>query len=507
MKKILLFIVILASAFTAISCKQAPRPGEVHGEVSYRDRGVSDVIITLTSENDTFSFNTLANGYYYFRSIPPGDYTVSLQFNNRDIDFSIVNYETSENPHLITIVDNGYHVRNIVIPKNEDMGWEGGDDDEEEDDHTLPTAELPILAWYSIPADQATLETYQDLKDCGFNISYSQLSTLEEAQQALELGEQVGVKILFSCSELETNTAEIINQVKDSPALYGYFLSHEPSISDLTDLGEWADRIRIADDEHAIYLNLAPDYADEEIIGSKGYEEYVKEAISEVKPTQISFDFFPIQESGISSSWWQNLEIIKKCGAEAELPFWAFALSSAFDSYPSPEMSYLRLQMYTNLAYGAQCLQYYTYWCPSSNYEAPVASDGTHNEAWDLIKAMNEELQARAGVFVGASLLGVYQTGKEDEQPAGTSPLKTGTISNLLKLNAGDNGAVISHFENGNWEYMMMVNRSHDAGFDYSIIFDHDVQFINRDGSIEDIGTSSEAHLEAGDCAIFRWSN
>ena len=136
-----------------------------------------------------------------------------------------------------------------------------------------------------------------------------------------------------------------------------------------------------------------------------------------------------------------------------------------------------------------------------------MASDGTHNEAWDLIKAMNEELQARAGVFVGASLLGVYQTGKEDEQPAGTSPLKTGTISNLLKLNAGDNGAVISHFENGNWEYMMMVNRSHDAGFDYSIIFDHDVQFINRDGSIEDIGTSSEAHLEAGDCAIFRWSN
>jgi len=32
--------------------------------------------------------------------------------------------------------------------------------------------------------------------------------------------------------------------------------------------------------------------------------------------------------------------------------------------YPQPEMSHLRIQAYTNLAYGAQGLEYFTYQTP-----------------------------------------------------------------------------------------------------------------------------------------------
>ena len=506
MKKILLLIVTLFAAVAAFSCKHEPRPGEVHGTVTYRDPNVADVEITLTSDSDSFSFTTDRSGYYYFRSIPAGDYTASLKYNGKSIDFIIVNYDKKEFPHLITIEDNGFHVRNFEIPNSENLGWDD-EDDEEEDDSTLPKAELPILAWYSIPANMASAERYQELKECGFNISFTHTGTLAEAKQALEFGEQAGVKIMLTCAELETNTAETINQVKDSPALYGYFLRDEPTNADLPALAEWAERVRTADSNHPIYFNLFPNYVDAETLGGD-YEDHVREAIRTVKPNQVSFDFYPIRETGIVPTWWQNLEIIKKCSTDAGLPFWAFALSTAHQPYPIPEMSHLRLQMYTNLAYGATCLQYFTYWCPTPGtwdfHDAPIAEDGTRTDTWNLVKDMNQELQARAGVFVGRTITGVYQTGPVDSQPVGTYPL-TGSHEPLTRLNTNDNGAVISFFDNGKWHYLMMVNRSYVAGFDYTIQFKKDVQLINRDGSIEDIGSCMDAYLEGGDCVILRW--
>ncbi|MBR5033990.1 MAG: carboxypeptidase regulatory-like domain-containing protein [Bacteroidales bacterium] len=508
MKKILLFIVILSAAFSAFSCKQAPRPGEVHGSVLYHDHEIADIDVTLTSDSDSFSFTTKSSGYYYFRQIPVGDYTASLKYKGRELDFSIIDYEKAANPHLITVEDNGFHVRNFAISDKENLDGSGEEEEEEEEnDSVLPEAELPILAWYSIPAAMASEERYQELKDCGFNISFSHTSTLAEAQQALEFGEQAGVKIMLTCAELNSNTAETISQVKDSPALYGYFLRDEPTNADLPALAEWADRVRAADSEHPIYFNLFPNYVDEGTLGGD-YKEHVKEAIRTVKPNQVSFDFYPIRETGIVSTWWQNLEIIKECSEEADLPFWAFALSTSHQPYPIPEMSHLRLQMYTNLAYGAQCLQYFTYWCPTPGtwdfHDAPIEVDGTRTDTWDLVKAMNEELQARAGVFVGMKVTGVYQTGPTDSQPVGTYAL-TGNHEPLTRLNTNENGAVVSFFENGKWKYMMMVNRSYVAGFDYHMEFKKEIQLIDRDGTIENVGNSIDDYLDKGDCVIVRW--
>ena len=512
MKKILLSIVILVSALAVISCKRDPRPGEVHGTATYRDRPIADVVVTIASESNSYSFSTLTDGYYYFRNIPAGDYTASLKYNDKDVAFDIENYEKAEHPHLITIADNGFHVRNFIIPEDEDLGLDTPVIPKE-DDYTLPKAELPILAWYSIPADKATEDAYNELKECGFNISFSHTSTLAEAQQALELGNKTGVKIMLTCSELNTNTAETVNQVKDSPALYGYFLRDEPTNADLPALAQWADRVRSADNNHPIYFNLFPNYVDEATLGGD-YEEHVKEAIKTVKPNQVSFDFYPIRETSdgivIVPTWWQNLEIIKKYSDEAGLPFWAFALSTPHSPYPEPELAHLRLQMYTNLAYGATCLQYFTYWCPTPGtwdfHNAPIALDGTKTSTWTLVKQMNTELQARAGVFVGMKVNGVYQTGPADSQPVGTYPL-TGSHEPLSRLNIKTDGAgaVTSFFENGNWQYLMLVNRSCIAAFDYLIEFKKDVQIVERDGTVRDLGNSDDTNLDAGDCVIYRW--
>ena len=505
MKKIL-FVFAFVFAFVFVySCKPDNRPGEVHGTVSYHDRDIPDIEVKYSGDNGTYTYTTNSSGYYVIRDIPAGDYTVSVSYKGQAVRSYLLNYEKSENPNLATIAVNGYHVRNIIIPADEVIDWEEPDDDEDEDedDYSLPEAEIPILAWYSIPASFATAERFEELKDCGFTLSFSHTSTLDEAITTLDCAEQAGIKVIVPCPE--ANTEAFVEAVKDKPALYGYFLRDEPKTNELEALGTWADRILAKDSEHAIYFNLFPNYASDEVLGST-YEEYVKQSVQKVKSTQVSFDFYPIRETSIVNSWWENLEIVKKYSQEANLPFWAFALSTSHNPYPIPEKSHLRLQMYMNLAYGAQCLQYFTYWCPTPGtwdfHDAPIAEDGTRTAVYDLVQEMNEELQARAGVFMGCKVNGVYQTG--DHQPNGTYPL-TGYNPPLSKLSINDGEATVSFLENGKWAYMMMVNRNHLQGFTYSISFEKDVQIVNRNGSIEDMGNTAETALEAGDCVIFRW--
>jgi len=372
----------------------------------------------------------------------------------------------------------------------------------------LDKAEIPILAWYSIPPAYATPERYKELKKAGFTINFSHIYSLEDALQSLDLARQAGIKVMFMCGDaLENDTENVVKQVKDHPALYGYFLRDEPTGADFPALAAWADRIRAVDPDHEIYLNLLPNYAGEEMLGST-YEEYVKQFTKTVKTTMLSFDHYPVLENGsVRDYWWNNLEIISREAAAAGLPMWAFALSTAHHPYPIATQASLRLQLYTNLAYGAQCLQYFTYWCPTPGtwdfHDAPIAEDGTRTAVYDLVKAMNKEIQARAGVWVGCKVQKVYHTGSEI--PPRVTALTEPMPEPLKKLDTKGHGALISFLENGRYRYAMLVNRSHLEGFDYTISFTEDVAQVYADGSIVNIpGRTANRHLDPGDCAIFR---
>ena len=365
--------------------------------------------------------------------------------------------------------------------------------------------EIPILAWYSIPAEELTLERFQEMKDAGINITFSHFGHFEDAAKALDLAQEVGVKVMFACNELWTDTENTVRQVKDHPALYGYFLRDEPANKDFPVLAEWAARIKEVDPDHMIYLNLFPNYAPDEVLGST-YPEHVHKFIEEVKLPMVSFDFYPVTEDGIRERWWENLEVIAGESAAAGLPFWAFALSTSHKPYPIPTMASLRLQFYTDLAYGAQGLQYFTYWNPQPGtwdfHDAPIDLEGKRTAVYDLIKVMNAELQTRADVFMGAKVLQVRHTG--ETVPPGVTPL-TELPAPLTALDTHGKGAVVSVLENGGYRYIMLVNRSLDEAFDYDIAFSGKVAVIGRDGKAKKCaGKAMTLRLEEGDCAIFR---
>ncbi len=367
------------------------------------------------------------------------------------------------------------------------------------------SGEIPILALYSIPAGFTSVERYQELKDAGFTVNFSHLSSLEEAVKALDCAQEAGVKIMFTCAELWNDTENTVKKVKDHPALFGYSLGDEPSNAAFPGLAAIADKIRSVDPDHVIYVNLFPNYAPDEVLGST-YPEHVKKFIEEVRLPMVSFDFYPVTEGGIRERWWENLEVISSQSAAAGLPFWAFALSTAHKPYPIPTMASLRLQLYTDLAYGAQGLEYFTYWCPSTEVwdfnNAPISEQGERTAQYDLVKAMNAEIQARAGIFVGDKVLMVRHTG--ETVPPGVTPL-TDLPAPLTALDTKGKGAVVSLLENGRYRYLMLVNRSLDDRFDYDIAFAKNVEKIGRDGNVAKAGKGGTYTLEEGDCAIFRW--
>lgn len=110
-------------------------------------------------------------------------------------------------------------------------------------------------------------------------------------------------------------------------------------------------------------------------------------------------------------------------------------------------MPELRLQVFSDLAYGAQAIQYFTY--RGLQHDEPT-------EVYDLVKTVNQEVQRLAGIFLGAQVISVSHTGSEI--PEGTKAL--GSLPTPIKsLTTSDTGAVVSVLEKGGNQYLVVVNR------------------------------------------------
>lgn len=120
--------------------------------------------------------------------------------------------------------------------------------------------------------------------------------------------------------------------------------------------------------------------------------------------------------------------------------FGHFALSHKLDEthcYKISTLPELRLQVFSDQAYGAQAIQYFTY---------RGLQHDERTEVYGLVKAVNQEVQQLAGIFLGAQVVSVSHT--ESEIPEGTIAL--GSLSIPIKsLATSDTGAIVSVLEKG----------------------------------------------------------
>lgn len=366
---------------------------------------------------------------------------------------------------------------------------------------------IPVLAWYSIPPEQTTLQRYLELKESGISINLSFFNDVESMSSALDTALKAGVKMIVYCPELKTATVKTVKRFMDHPAVAGYMLRDEPNRSDFPDLGKWTEKIRRTDDNHFCYLNLFPNYATEQQLGTKTYREHVDLFIKEVPVQLISFDHYPVLGDSLRANWYENLEIIADAAGKADKPFWAFALSVAHGKYPVPTISQLRLQVFSDLAYGAQGIQYFTYWTPYDSTwnfnNGPISLDGKRTEVYDRIRQVNCEIASLSPVFLGSRVISVYHTG--DNIPQGTRPLeKLPEHFKVLKTNG--KGAVVSLLKNGDDNFLVIVNRDFIAPMSLWIECEDNVRKVLKDGTLVPANAyQARLQVDPGDVAIYTW--
>jgi hypothetical protein len=367
-----------------------------------------------------------------------------------------------------------------------------------------PPERFPIIAWSGVPENHTTLERYKELADCGFTHSFSSFSDLKSLMRALDVAKQVDVRLLVNLPALQKDPEGTVKALVAHPALGGYYLRDEPSRADFAELGAWVKRIQAVDAEHPCVINLFPTYATPGQLGARDYQTHVDQFIREVPVPLISFDHYPIVGEGVRGDWHQNLEIIRSASAASGKPFWAFCLSVAHNPYPLPTITHLRLQAFTNLAYGAQGIQYFTYWTPGDTstwnfHEGPIAADGKRTKTYDVVKQANEEIQGLASVFVGARVESVGYVGAPP--PAGGKAfLAVGPIKSIEAKGAG---VLVSMLSKGAQRFLVIVNRDLKQTAAVNIGIDSTVEVSGAGKSR--VVRGEPVSVDPGDIYILSW--
>ena len=328
--------------------------------------------------------------------------------------------------------------------------------------------------------------------------------------KALDIAEAAGIKLLPRTNELRSDPEGTVKRFKDHPALAGYNLRDEPDIEDFPRLAEQVRRVRAVDDEHIYYINLFPSRATPKQLGIDTYQEYVDLFVETVPIKMLTFDHYPITFDGLRPEWSENLEIISEKSRETGYPFWAFALSLAHRDYPIPSIDHLRLQVYSNLAYGAQGIQYYRYWTIKSSrhkfHDGPIDINGEKSVVYDRVKKVNEEIRNLSGVFAGSKVIHVGRAGNVTS--IGTKPLKI--MSPFTNIDIKDREAIVSWLENGSRKFLVIVN----FGLEGTMMLHVDtengskVKRVDKDGYMYPLDSLHyDAVISPGDIEIFTWND
>lgn len=385
---------------------------------------------------------------------------------------------------------------------------------------------FPIYAWGSVDfeggmgdkAPDFLHEQYKELWECGFTVTQGTAwpgvdkAFLFDGQEVngVKVNLREGTELTMICKAGLNGYGEISSTVpagKGSDRLAGWFIMDEPHKKHFAEMRSKVENVRAFDKDHILYGNLLNINTDMAAIGFKNYDEYVNEFMRTVGTGFLSFDYYPVRERDdngeiyIEPTFFENLEIISKLSKYYGTEFWAFAHSVASECftpgvhYPVPEEDHMRVQIFGNLAYGAQGVQYFTYKCPRPydgyNYhDAPIDLNNERTPVWYMVQNINRDIHALTWVFLGADMLRVGHTNAET--PSGCARLTAQMLPAGVKSVTSDGpGLCVSMLQNGSNLFMMVLNPDIHKTQNATIVTDAAMKQVLIDGSV--------AAVEAGE--------
>ncbi|MFC5403242.1 beta-galactosidase [Cohnella soli] len=362
---------------------------------------------------------------------------------------------------------------------------------------------MPIGAWVAPPPkgvfgqnnpNYITNASYKLAKDVGLNMVYGLYERIEmdpkQVMKALDAAQANGLKYMVTDSAIQAG-ADDPDLMKDSmqqymkhPAYIGNLAIDEPSASSFDALGASAKNFKKIAPGSYFYVNLLPSYATKNQLfvdksdetGGKpstaDYQKYVDQFVSKVKPSFLSYDYYPLEGKfpSLKPGYFENMSVVRKTAEKNRIPFWVFIQTSSWSSgvrLPKPSETFW--QVNTALAYGAKGIQYFTFWCPfETGFTGGLVSrTGKKTATYSDVQKMNKQIAAIDQILMNSVSKGVivYNASpvpvptadqlKEDKQLSmtGTTPILAGVFDYqgksayyVVNNSVDQDGAVTLHF-------------------------------------------------------------
>lgn len=319
---------------------------------------------------------------------------------------------------------------------------------------------FPIMAWNWAPKDRAVL---QKMREAGLTVAGF------VAPETLNACRAAGLKAIVSDArtsgydwnnvdeaKARKNVASLVAKVGRHPAVYGYYLRDEPNAAMFPGLAKVANLIRELSPGKWPYINLFPDYANADQLGTLNYAEHLERFIATCHPAILSYDNYSLLDDGsVRQSYWSNLEAVRAASKRHHLEFWNIVLATAHFSYRELNAADFRFQVYTTLAYGGRGLSYFTYFTPTTgNYRmGAIDQFGHQTPTWYFMQHVNLQVQRLAPTLLQLASDAVYHFGQVPAGACGPPP------NSLVSSVGGDSFLVGDFTHRDGSRYVMIVNK------------------------------------------------
>ncbi len=333
---------------------------------------------------------------------------------------------------------------------------------------------FPIGLW--VPPS-LTRERLHEVAECGFTVMPVPARSVEQGRQALDWLQEAGALGMIQDRRVnrdlpeqdgwESVVDEVVDGYRDHPALWGYYLSDEPHLRMFDNLGDLTKAFLERDPDHVPYINLFPNYAAPDQLGTIDYREHVRRFVERVRPPLLSYDNYSLMETGDRPEYFTNLEIIREEALRGGIPFMNIILSTPHFNYRDPSAEDMRWQVYTSLAYGAKAITYFTYKTPDvENYRnGPLSIYEKRTPKWEVLRELNTELQKLGPWLLRLTSTGIYHS---PTAPAGTAAL----ASKGVVAGVSDGDLLVGEFvDDKGLPWVMVTNKDREHSVFVTIRF------------------------------------
>ncbi|MCZ2156432.1 MAG: hypothetical protein LC114_21430 [Bryobacterales bacterium] len=279
----------------------------------------------------------------------------------------------------------------------------------------VAATEFPILAWNPSPSDPESLSL---MKEAGLNVSgFCRIEDLDKVRSAglscvvsYEPLRELISRGHATDDKIRKTVAELKARIDSHPAVFGINLRDEPSASAMPLIGRIAAELRRSMPEKLPYINLFPNYASSQSLGTESYDAYLHAYLDDIRLPYLSWDNYSLLGGEMDPRFYDNLEQVRKVTLEAGIPFWNCILANAHFHYSEPSDATFNLQVYATLAYGGRGIQFFTYFTPrTGNYRlAPIDIFGNKTATWDMLRRITWQIHALAPALSKLKSTGVY---------------------------------------------------------------------------------------------------